>query len=90
METIYGIGVYRKEDYPEILRLSEDRDKLDQTWEDWKKNKDKAVANFRKLGITMVDILGPPLELVKYCREKGLAINGKSRAAFVTSKVEKL
>ncbi len=39
MTKIFGIGIYDKEDYKEILRISEDRDQMDLTWEDWKKSK---------------------------------------------------
>lgn len=39
MTKIFGIGIYDKEDYEETLRISEDRDQMDLTWEDWKKSK---------------------------------------------------
>lgn len=29
METCFGIGIYRKEDYLEIFKLSEDQDRMD-------------------------------------------------------------
>lgn len=81
-----GIGQYRKEDYNEILSLSEDRENMDATWEDWKKSKAKAVKNFKIGGVYPIDIVVIPSELVNYCREQGLKINGKSRSKFIASK----
>lgn len=87
METKIGVSEYRKEDYKEILKLSEDRNEMEQTWKKWKANKIKAIKNFEKIGLKTVDIVVTPHELLKYCREKGIKINGKSRANFISYKV---
>ena len=85
-----GIGVYLKEDYQEILNLSEDRDNLDETWEAWKANKKRAVSQLKKQGLTLIDILVKPRDLVMFCRERGLPINGKSRAEYVQHMTQNL
>lgn len=85
-----GIGVYRKKDYQEIRRISEDRDNLDETWEDWKKSKDKAKKGLKEQGLEITDILVLPKELVKYCRKRGLSINASSRAQYIQKKVSEL
>lgn len=90
MGLLIGIGEYHKSDYQEILELSVDRDGLDKTWEDWKKNKEGVKLTLEKQGLTPVDVYVKPSELVKYCRSKGLEINGKSRAEFVQNKVREL
>ncbi len=82
-----GIGIYRKEDYQEILKLSEDRHNMDLTWKEWNENKKKGAKNFLKLGVKTIDILVTPKELVEYCRKNGLPINGETRAEFVSYKV---
>ncbi len=84
MNAIIGIGEYLKKDYPEILSISEDRDNMDDSWEKWKANKNEAIKNFKKMGMKTIDIIVVPKELVKYCRENGLPINGKSRASYVS------
>ena len=87
MESNIGIGEYRKEDYQEILRISEDKENMEETWEEWKANKNRTIKNFHNMGLKTIDIIVTPKELVKYCREKGLKINGKSRANFISFKV---
>lgn len=86
----FGVGIYRKEDYQEILKLSGDRHKMDETWEGWKENKKKTVKNFKKMGLNTIDILVTPIELVEYCRKNGKPINGESRASFISYKVSLL
>jgi hypothetical protein len=90
VNTLIGIGVYKKEDYLEILRLSVDSEKMDETWESWKKSKAKTQQSFRKLGLKTVDILVKPKELVDYCSVRGLEIMGENRAQFITHKVQQL
>ncbi len=90
METNIGIGEYRKKDYKEILRVSEDRDNMDESWKEWKTSKNRAIKNFQKMGMKTIDIIVTPEELVKYCRENGLKINGESRADFISYKLTML
>lgn len=90
METNIGIGEYLKKDYKEILRISEDRDNMDESWKEWKASKNRAIKNFQKMGMKTIDIIVTPEELVKYCRKNGLKINGQSRAGFISYKVTML
>ena len=85
-----GIGKYRKRDYQEILRLSEDRESMDQTWSEWKANKNRALKNFQKMGLKVLDVVILPIELVTYCRVNGMRINGESRSKFVSYKFGEL
>ncbi len=87
---LIGIGTYLKEDYEENLKLSIDRDNLDSTWKDWRKNKERAKKHLAKQGFKVVDIIVRPKELVDFCRARGLAINGDSRSQFVTHKTGEL
>ncbi len=87
MNTIVGVSEYRKEDYQEIYNLSEDKHAMDDTWEEWKASKNRALTNFQNIGLKTVDILVTPKELVQYCRENNFKINGKSRSQFVSHKV---
>lgn len=90
MESNIGIGEYRKEDYQEIFILSEDKDNMEETWEDWKANKNRTNKKFQNMGLKTIDIIVSPKELVNYCRENGLIINGKSKAQFISYKAMKL
>lgn len=86
MNTLVGIGKYIKEDYEEILKISSDRDNLDATWEEWKINQENVKKQIKLSGFKVIDIIVKPRELVSYCREKGMEINGQSRSNFISYK----
>ena len=90
MNLKIGIGHYRKEDYLEILNISEDKEDMDPTWEIWNDSKNKLLKNFHKMGVHPVKIIVTPKALVKYCRERGLKINGKSRTDFISHETKRL
>jgi hypothetical protein len=80
--TTIGVATYSKTEYPELLALSEDRDLMDATWEEWTKSKNKAVKNLQKMGLQVMEVQVRLAELALYCREQDLKINGDSRAMF--------
>lgn len=90
MKSNIGLGEYRRRDYKEILSLSEDKENMEDTWEEWKANKNRVIKEFEKMGLRTIDIIVIPQELVKYCRENGLKVNGESRAQFIQHKLMKL
>ena len=90
MESNIGVGEYRKEDYQEIFRISEDKDNMEDTWKKWKTNKNRTIKKLQNMGLKTIDIIVKPKELVNYCQENGLRINGKSRAQFISYKAMKL
>jgi predicted DsbA family dithiol-disulfide isomerase len=90
MEVHIGIGVYRKQDYEEILKISEDKDNMEPTWEKWKANVERTQEELQNEGVSTVPILVTPKELVKFCREQGLPVNGAARAKFISTEVRKL
>ncbi|MEL6863185.1 MAG: hypothetical protein AAFP19_02145 [Bacteroidota bacterium] len=90
MAARFGIGIYEKKDYAEILRLCEDSLSMDDTWEEWRQSMKKSVKNFREIGIKTVEITVKPKELVDFCRARGLTINSQTRSNFIAHKVKEL
>ena len=87
--TIIAIATYSKKEYADLLILSEDADKMDETWEEWTVGKNEAVKNLKKMGLQVKEVMVKLPDLVLFCREKGLAINGDSRAMFARELGEK-
>lgn len=87
---VVGIGVYLKEDYPEILDISIDRDKMEPTWEQWKAQKDLLKQRLKKEGILAKDIVVKPDAISRYCKVWKIPINGESRAQYVQHLVSNL
>jgi hypothetical protein len=81
-----AVATYRKKDYPEILKISEDRDTMDPTWEVWRESKESTVKMLHDMGVVTVEVLIRPAELVRYCREHRMVVNGQARAALAREK----
>ena len=85
-----GIGCFRKEDYDKILSISDDRDTMNETWEEWKKKSDNMKKSLKKEGYTVVDILVLPPDLMYWCHAKKMRINSEARAQYVQEKVAEM
>ena len=85
----FGVSEYPKEDYLEIYKHSVDKDQMEETWEAWKENKDQKVKEMKTDGRNTIDVIVYAEELIRYCRENGLELNGEARAQFVSVKMAK-
>ena len=90
METNIGIATFRKQDYKKILAIAEDKNSMNDTWQEWKKKKDRLKKDFEIMGIKTVDILVLPKELLAYCNKHDLKNSGETRARYVQEKVEEM
>ena len=66
-----------------IRDRTEDNDKMDDTWEDWKSNHFNAKKYLIENGAEVKDILVKPKDWLMYCKEKALRLNTDSRAQFI-------
>ena len=86
--AVFGLAWYRPEQYQHLLEVSEDRDKMDSTFEEWQKSAWKAVRNFAANGVPIRKVDVDVEELVIWCRARDLPINGAARSSFAAEKVE--
>ena len=84
-----GIGWYTKESYQKLLDYADDREKLDDTYEDWLANYSRVVKNLRKSGIKAVPVTIEIDELMNWCSANNLPNTGESRSKFVSVTVMK-
>lgn len=83
MQTL-GIFCYKKEQYQDIKRMSTNAADMDATWEEWVLNKENAKRELAKSGVIGVDVEVDIFDIINYCQEHGLPMNGKSRARYVS------
>jgi hypothetical protein len=82
--TVFGIGIYRKEQWPLLLETAEDRAELEGTYEEWGQNMKKSLKNMRKLGMTPLGVDLDVNAFLSWCKTNGRQTNGESRAEFIT------
>ena len=88
--NIVGIAIYRQEDWDRLLKISDDRDYLEDTWLEWNESVQRFEDTLRQKGIEYKEIIIDLDELIEYCKKRGFRINGESRSQFTAEKLRKL
>lgn len=79
-----GVAWFDRRQWKRLTEVAEDRSELDDTYEQWQQNALDAVRTIEREG-QRVEMVHIEIEsLVSWCKEKGLPVNGKSRAEYVT------
>jgi len=79
---VVGIGCYKREEWEQFLALADDREKLEDTYDEWIRDFRKTVRNMRKAGINPRKVCFKLDELIDFCRKKGLKNNAEARSEF--------
>jgi hypothetical protein len=77
------IAYYKKEDWSQLLLVSDDRESMHDSWNEWHLSYSKAKREFTAKGFQVIDVEVDLDELVRICRSKGLKNTGKTSSQFV-------
>lgn len=83
---IIGIGWYLQKDYPEILRIMTDADRLPQTFKVWQHQADQLERGLIAQGKTVIRAIIDPATFPEWCRRHGLNVDAKGRMAFANER----
>ena len=81
-KMLIGIGFYRRDQYPLLLETANDRDKLEDTYDEWLNTLKKGLKRFKSKGIKPIKVDVDMNELLAFCKEYGLENNGETRSQF--------
>ena len=87
--TLVGMGWYRSQDWERLLQVISDRDQLHNTYSEWLAEAEWAERNIRATGHEVRRVFVDPDELAAWCLIRGRKPDGKTRAEFVTDKMER-
>jgi hypothetical protein len=79
-----GVAWFDREQWERLYEVVADRAKLDGTFEEWEANARHALANLRARGVDAAPFHVNVAELVQWCAERNLAIDGAARAQYVS------
>jgi hypothetical protein len=79
-----GIAWFDREQWHQLCEVAADRSELDDTFEEWEANASGALANFKSNGVNAEPFEVLVAELVQWCAERKLPIDGASRAEYVS------
>lgn len=83
-ELVYGVSWFQPEQWERLLEISEDCDQLGDTYEEWRKNASMAFEELKSEGQNVKKVKMDLEQLVYWCNEHNLPINGKSRSQYVS------
>src|SRR5688572_26926615 len=87
--TVVGVAWFDRKQWKRLTEAVEDRNELDDTYEQWQKGAHEAVRMIERQG-QIVEMVHIEVEsLVSWCTENGLPVNGKSRAEYVTQLMQR-
>lgn len=82
-QVIVGIGYYKREEWERFLASAEDRDELEDTYDEWLVNFDKAARNAKTTGVTLKKVIINLDDLMDYCINKKRKNNSETRSHFI-------
>jgi hypothetical protein len=84
---VVGIAWFREDDYPALLKIFEDADKLVPTWNQWIKLAEKAEKRLKDEGHMTERVYIDPDTFPDWCRKEGLSIGSHARNKFAATVV---
>jgi len=82
--VVVGFAWFDRKQWKRLTEAVEDRSELDDTYEQWQQGALEAVRMIEGQGQKVEKVHVEVESLVSWCKEKGLPVNGKSRAEYVT------
>ena len=81
---VVGFAWFDRKQWKRLTEAVEDQNELDGTYEQWQQRALEAVRMIEHEGKKVEKVHVEVESLVSWCRGKGLPVNGKSRAEYVT------
>ena len=82
--TIVSFNWYRREDYPRILEIMEERDKLAVDYDSWLKSAEAGIKHMKDKGMTPIKTEIRPDPFLAWCRENGCRLDATARSEYAS------
>jgi len=86
---VVGLAWFDRKQWRRLIEAVEDRNELDDTYEQWEQSALDAVQMIERQGQKVEKVHVEVESLVSWCKEKRLPVNGKSRAEYVTQLMQR-
>ncbi len=81
-KTVVGLGWWQAKQWKRLKEISEDRDNLEDTYEEWRKNASGVIRELEAQGQIIKKISINLEDLMIWSNENNLPVNGASRANY--------
>src|SRR5437899_3772115 len=79
-----GLAWFNREQWHLLRDVAADRAKLDDTFEEWEASARRALADLKSRGVHVEPFEVRVAELVQWCAERKLPVDGPARAEYVS------
>ena len=86
--VLTAIATYRQDQWEALLAAAADRDKLEDTWEEWNAGLEKLITSLEARGISYLRVLLDVEEIEQFCEEQGIPNDAKARSILAIRKAE--
>ena len=83
-QQIICISWFHPEQWDRLIEISEDSEALHDSYEEWRNDANKMIQQLKSAGQTIKKVKFNLEDLLLCREEKGIPVNGKSRAEYVT------
>jgi len=84
MKTVINLASYRKEDWNRFKESADDKEKLHDTWDEWRKSFMNTKVSLESEGFNVREVILDIDDLIQFCRQKGLKNDGSTRSQYVS------
>ncbi len=83
-KMVLGIGFYRSDQWPLLLKTAADSHILEKTYDEWLEVLDSSIGKIRANGLEPQLVEVDVEELLAFCKKEGLPNNASTRARFIS------
>ena len=77
-----GVTWFREEDYPALLRIFDDADKMPRSWKEWLKGAEEMEQSAKSSGYTVERVYIDPDTFPEWCGATGVSVDRNGRHRF--------
>jgi hypothetical protein len=86
-EVVVGVAWYRRKQWQRVRDISTDADDLENTYEEWLRLAEQKLAELTGAGLRVEKVDLDSEELIVWCNERGLEINGQARSSYTAERL---
>ena len=84
----YGVAWFNEEDWARLLEISNDRDTLENSHSEWLRYAEETVRKLDKQGLEIQKVTVVPDELLSWCNERSIPVDGEARTGYVCYRMQ--
>jgi hypothetical protein len=82
-----GLAWFRRDEWPQLLASAVDRDRLEDTYDEWLRDAQKLLLDMATRGVAIEKVDVTVAELLAWCRHENRPLDGEARASFASYKL---